>query len=103
MRDEATTSGSASAAPPPSSEAIAVDESLPHATVQVRLHDGSRVRVRANLSHTVKQLQAHVASLTPGVTFELRAGFPPKSLAARMDETLEQASLLSEAVVQAAL
>eukprot|EP00962_Isochrysis_galbana_P020443 scaffold5969_cov103-Isochrysis_galbana.AAC.1 len=97
--------GSSSSAPvaPPSCEAITVDETLPQTTVQVRLQDGTRVRVTANHSHTVKQLHAHVASLTPNLAFELRAGFPPKSLAPQMDATLEQASLLSEAVVQAPL
>lgn len=77
-----------------------LDESQPTTTLQVRLHDGSRKLVKANHSHTVAQLQAHVAALTPGVSFELRGGFPPKPLTPSADKTLKEAGLLSESIVQ---
>ncbi|EOD14060.1 hypothetical protein EMIHUDRAFT_429219 [Emiliania huxleyi CCMP1516] len=98
MRDEA--SSSSSAAPPPEAAELVLDESQPTTTLQVRLHDGSRKLVKANHSHTVAQLQAHVAALTPGVSFELRGGFPPKPLTPSADKTLKEAGLLSESIVQ---
>ncbi|EOD28219.1 hypothetical protein EMIHUDRAFT_234983 [Emiliania huxleyi CCMP1516] len=65
----------------------------------VRLADGSRTTVRANKSHTLEALHAHIASLTPGVAFSLRAGFPPKRLG-ELGRTLEEAGLLNEAITQ---
>ena len=51
-------------------------------------------------SHTVAQLRAHVATLTPpGVAFELSAGFPPKKLT-ESESTLKDAGLLNEAIIQ---
>ena len=55
--------------------------------------------VKANKSHTVLQLRAHVATLTPGVAFTLKAGFPPKELT-EMEKSLEAAGLCGEAIVQ---
>ena len=75
------------------------DESKPTTTLQVRLHDGSRKVVKANKSHTVSEIKAHVATLTPGIAFTLKAGFPPKELA-EMEKSLEDAGLLGEAIVQ---
>jgi len=50
-----------------------------------------------------QELKDHIASLAPGVSFELRAGFPPKPLSQQMDATLKEAGLLLESIVQAAL
>lgn len=80
--------------------AIPVDESKPTATIQVKLVDGRKERVVLNLSHTVADLQAKVASFkatTKG--FVLLAGFPPKPLADPR-ATLEAAGLKSAAVTQ---
>ena len=87
MRDEASTSGegSSSAAAPTEAQPLTLDESAPTTTLQVRLADGSRKMVKANHTHTVLQLRQHIATLTPGVSFSLRGGFPPKPLA---DESL---------------
>lgn len=78
---------------------LVLDESSPTTTLQVRLSDGSRKVVKANKSHTVLQLQQHIATFTPGISFSLRAGFPPKKLS-DMDKTLEEAGLLNESVTQ---
>ena len=75
------------------------DSRLAPARLQIRLADGSRKVVKANKSHTVLQLRAHVATLTPGVAFTLKAGFPPKELT-EMEKSLEDAGLLGEAIVQ---
>lgn len=80
-------------------EELVVDASAPTTTLQVRLADGSRKVVKANQSHTVLQLYGHVATLTPGASFELMAGFPPKKLT-EMEKTLAEAGLLSESITQ---
>jgi len=97
MRDE--TAVNTAAAPPTSAEEIVVDPSQPTTTLQIRLHDGSRKVVKANHSHTVLQLRQHVATLTPGISFELSTTFPRKKLT-ELDSTLAQAQLLNETVVQ---
>jgi len=99
MRDDAAASSSASAAPEVAAAALVLDESAPTTTLQVRLADGSRKMVKANHTHTILQLRQHIATLTPGITFSLRGGFPPKPLA---DEslTLKDANLLNETIVQ---
>mmetsp|Transcript_13046 Transcript_13046/g.43416 ORF Transcript_13046/g.43416 Transcript_13046/m.43416 type:complete len:232 (-) Transcript_13046:45-740(-) len=90
--------GAAAAAASEGSPLVVVEDS-PTTTLQVRLADGSRTTVRANKSHTLEALHAHIASLTPGVAFSLRAGFPPKRLG-ELGRTLEEAGLLNEAITQ---
>ncbi len=77
-----------------------LDEAAPTATLQVRLADGRRERVVLNLSHTVGQLQARVATMG-GTTrpFMLLAGVPPRPLA-DPSLTLEAAGLKSAAITQ---
>ena len=78
-----------------------MDANAPTTTLQVRLADGSRELVKANHTHTILQLRQHIATLTPGVAFSLRGGFPPKPLE---DESLPlaDAKLLNETIVQSA-
>jgi len=98
MRDEA--SGASSSAPPPEEGAeLVVDASLPTTSLQIRLHDGSRKVLKANHTHTLLQLRAHVASLTPGISFELATTFPRKKLT-ELDQTLAEAGLLNQTIVQ---
>lgn len=99
MRDEAASSSSA--APPTTDGAeLVLDHSAPTTTLQIRLHDGSRKVVKANHTHTVLQLRAHVASLSPAASaFELATTFPRKKLA-ELDKTLAEAGLLNETIVQ---
>ena len=96
MRD---TSEPSSSSGPTDPIELVLDESAPTTTLQVRLADGSRKVLKANKMHTVLQLQQHIATLTPGLAFSLRAGFPPKKLS-EMDKTLEEAGLLNEAITQ---
>lgn len=105
MREPPAEGAETPAAVPPtnSHELLSVDAAEPQTTLHVRLHDGKRTVIQANHSHTVRQLEGHVAALTPAVAFELRAGFPPKSLAPHMDKTLKAAGLLSESILQAAV
>jgi len=80
------------------SEALVLDEAAPTTTLQVRMADGSRKIVKANHTHTVAQLKAHVATFAPGASFTLKGGFPPKPLE---DDslTLADAKLLNESIV----
>mmetsp|Transcript_1809 Transcript_1809/g.3722 ORF Transcript_1809/g.3722 Transcript_1809/m.3722 type:complete len:275 (-) Transcript_1809:1059-1883(-) len=99
MREPTETSGS-EAAPPTEAAALVLDEAAPTTTLQIRMHDGSRKIVKANHSHTVLQLRAHVASLSPGIgAFELSTTFPRKKLS-DFDQTLAQAELLNQTIVQ---
>ena len=80
------------------SEELAVDDAAPTTTLQVRMADGKRKLVKANHTHTLAQLKAHVATFAPGVAFTLKGGFPPKPLT---DDaaTLADAGLLGESLV----
>ena len=60
MREEGASS-SASAAPAAEAAALTVDDAQPTTTLQVRLADGSKVRVKANQSHTILQLRQHIS------------------------------------------
>jgi len=96
MRDESAPGPSSG---PTEAAELVLDDGAPTTTLQVRLADGSRKMVKANKTHTVLQLQQHIATFTPGLAFSLRAGFPPKKLE-EMDKTLEAAGLLNESITQ---
>jgi len=95
--DSATSSSSP--APIVDARALVVDVDAPTTILQVRLADGSRKLVKANHTHTVLQLRTHISTLSPGLTFTLKVGFPPKPLP---DEqlSLADAKLLNETIVQ---
>lgn len=46
---------------PDAAEVPEVDASQPSTTLQIRLHDGRRVRAQLNMSHTVRHIQAIIA------------------------------------------
>ncbi|CAN0406497.1 unnamed protein product [Ectocarpus fasciculatus] len=46
---------------PDASEAPEVDASQPSTTLQIRLHNGRRVRAQLNMHHTVRHIQAIIA------------------------------------------
>ena len=64
--------------------AWSVDEGAPTTSIQLRLRDGSRVVGRFNLTHTVADVRAFIASASPANasgTYSLQlSGFPPKRL-----------------------
>lgn len=100
MRDEGASSAAAPVVPIEAQE-LTVDTGQPTTTLQVRLADGNRKIVKANHTHTVLQLRMHIATLTPGIGFTLKGGYPPKLLDAD-DLTLADAKLLNETIVQSA-
>eukprot|EP01128_Nolandella_sp_AFSM9_P001845 TRINITY_DN12250_c0_g1_i1.p2 TRINITY_DN12250_c0_g1~~TRINITY_DN12250_c0_g1_i1.p2 ORF type:complete len:311 (-),score=92.95 TRINITY_DN12250_c0_g1_i1:148-1080(-) len=94
------TSSSSGGGSQATAKAVVVDDTKKATTLQVRLHDGSRMKVRLNLTHTIGELRSHIEANHPtGKAFELRTTFPPKALS---DDSLsiEAAGLANAAVVQ---
>ncbi|KAG8457534.1 hypothetical protein KFE25_004170 [Diacronema lutheri] len=76
-----------------------VDASAPTTSVQLRMADGARKVLKLNVSHTVGDLRAHVATLTPaGRPFELAIAMPRHVLADDAP-TLKEAGLLNNTLV----
>ncbi|XP_049814906.1 NSFL1 cofactor p47 isoform X1 [Schistocerca nitens] len=81
---------------------IAVDQSLPTTTVQIRLADGSRLVGQFNHSHTIGDVRRYIITARPQYehqVFSLLTTFPSKQL----DDnavTLKQAGILNAAILQ---
>lgn len=77
-----------------------VDESKPTTSVQVRLADGTRLVVRANLTHTVADLRGFVSASRPQTQqFVLQTTFPNRELS-DASQTIEEAKLQNAVIVQ---
>ncbi|CAM9364244.1 unnamed protein product [Choristocarpus tenellus] len=77
-----------------------VDNSQPSTTLQIRLHDGRRVRAQLNMHHTVQHVQAIIQREGAGVApYVLMAGYPPSALS-DAKQTLEQAGLKGASITQ---
>ena len=48
--------------------------------MQVRLADGSRITMEANLDTPMQQVYNHIATVSGVLNFELMGGFPPKPI-----------------------
>lgn len=81
---------------------LAVDDSKPSTSIQLRLSDGTRMVARFNYHHTIVDIRAFIDAARPGggSTYQLQAmGFPPKPLNDPM-QTIEQAGLINSVVLQ---
>lgn len=79
-----------------------LDESKPMTTIQIRLHDGQRVKVKFNKNHKVGDICSWVEkqlNLPSGTRYELLGGYPSKSLD-NLDVTIEEANLGGSMIVQ---
>jgi len=77
---------------------IHVDETAPTTTVQVRTHNGQRLTIKANHTHTVGDLRAHIEAECPTKKpFELRTTFPPQAVGSDQ-MTIKEAGLLNAAL-----
>jgi len=79
---------------------IEVDESKPTTTLQIRLHNGERLNIKCNHTHTVGDIRAHIEAAKPtGKAMELRTTYPNKILS---DDyaTIKDENLLNAAIVQ---
>eukprot|EP00096_Caligus_rogercresseyi_P010447 TRINITY_DN3810_c0_g1_i1.p1 TRINITY_DN3810_c0_g1~~TRINITY_DN3810_c0_g1_i1.p1 ORF type:complete len:392 (+),score=149.16 TRINITY_DN3810_c0_g1_i1:86-1261(+) len=81
---------------------VKVDDSKPVTTLQVRLHNGTRLLVKLNHSHTVGDLRRYIRLSRPEVasmtSFALLTTFPNKELS-NDEETLQDAELLGAAIL----
>eukprot|EP00286_Rhodomonas_abbreviata_P005735 CAMPEP_0181317860 /NCGR_PEP_ID=MMETSP1101-20121128/16695_1 /TAXON_ID=46948 /ORGANISM="Rhodomonas abbreviata, Strain Caron Lab Isolate" /LENGTH=222 /DNA_ID=CAMNT_0023425285 /DNA_START=33 /DNA_END=704 /DNA_ORIENTATION=+ len=78
---------------------VTVDESKPCTTIQIKLHNNTRLTQRFNLSHSVQDLYAFVASATPGAEFTLATTYPRATLS-DMPASLADAKLDNAAIQQ---
>merc|ERR1712235_227598 len=90
----ASESSTSSAAPTTS------DPTKPTTKLRIRLASGKQVVQEFNQSHTVTDLKNFCAASSGGKNFELRAGFPPKPIDLNSEQTLQDAKLLNETVIQ---
>jgi len=94
-----TTTTAATAAP----KSFSVDKSKPVTTLQIRLHDGTKLVATFNLSHTVLDLRNFIdASQTGKRPYQIMTTFP-KVILTNTEQTLEEAKLLNTVVVQSLL
>lgn len=66
--------------------------------MQVRLADGQRVVVEANLDTNLHDVFNHIATISGVSNFELFGGFPPKPLS--LDSTVEKSDLADSTLIQ---
>ncbi|XP_055607595.1 NSFL1 cofactor p47 [Uranotaenia lowii] len=84
------------------SSELAIDESQPVTTLQIRLADGSRLTARFNQSHTVENIRQYIINARPeyaAQNFALLTTFPSKELT-EGEKTLKDAGLLNAAIMQ---
>lgn len=82
---------------PPS---YSVDPNRPSTTLQIRLHDGTRLNATFNLDDTVQTLIQFVQASRPNVgAFQLQTSFPRKVLT-DPSQTIEQAGLKGAVLLQ---
>eukprot|EP01125_Pyxidicula_operculata_P013206 TRINITY_DN4367_c0_g3_i1.p1 TRINITY_DN4367_c0_g3~~TRINITY_DN4367_c0_g3_i1.p1 ORF type:complete len:348 (+),score=121.32 TRINITY_DN4367_c0_g3_i1:534-1577(+) len=95
-----TSSSSSSSGSKATACSVVVDSSQPVTTIQIRLHDGSKLVAKFNLTHTVGDIRSHIEANHPtGKSFELRTSFPPAVLS---DDkvTIQDAKLANAALIQ---
>ncbi|KAF5728897.1 putative NSFL1 cofactor p47 [Tripterygium wilfordii] len=95
------TSAPLNSAPTPSM-GLVLDETLPSASVQLRLADGTRMIAHFNYHHTINDVRAFMDASRPGgaQNYQLQlVGFPPKVLN-DPTQTIEQAGLANSVVIQ---
>lgn len=99
-RSTPTTSTPVQPVTPPS---YSVDPNRPSTTLQIRLHDGTRLNATFNLDTTVQTLIQFVQAARPNVgTFQLQTSFPRKILT-DPSQTIEQAGLKGAVLLQTLL
>ncbi|XP_078034991.1 NSFL1 cofactor p47 [Augochlora pura] len=78
-----------------------LDESKPVTTLQIRLADGTNVKVQFNLTHTVSDLRQYIITMRPQYAtreFSLLTTYPTKELPD--DKTIEEAGIQNTAIIQ---
>ncbi|GMH43946.1 hypothetical protein BSKO_11880 [Bryopsis sp. KO-2023] len=85
----------------PGAEWAGPDESQPTTSIQIRMHDGSRMVAQFNHNHTVLDIRRFIAAARPemGVTYSLLTAFPSANLTDD-SATIEGAGLLNAVIIQ---
>ncbi|XP_057431532.1 plant UBX domain-containing protein 4 [Lotus japonicus] len=99
---EPTVASAPSNSAPSLSSGLAVDQSLPSTSIQLRLADGTRLVSHFNYHHTISDIRAFIDASRPGgqQNYQLQMmGFPPKVLTDE-NQTIEQAGLANSVVMQ---
>jgi len=79
---------------------IKIDESQPTTSIQIRLHDGSRLVAKFNLTHKISDIRAYINSTKPTSSgYDLMTSFPQKILTDE-SQTLGGAGLNNAVVIQ---
>lgn len=81
---------------------IVANSAEPTTNVNLRLHNGTTLKVQVNLTHTIQDLVDHAASHCPvpaGSVVSLMTTFPKKVLSA-LDQTVKEAQLQNAVVIQ---
>eukprot|EP00741_Cyanophora_paradoxa_P007737 tig00001206_g7486.t1 len=80
---------------------LEVDASKPTTTLQIRLHDGTRLVAKFNLTHTVQHIRNFCEAALPmrGKAYDLMTTFPNKVLT-DFGVSIQDAGLASAAIVQ---
>lgn len=78
-----------------------IDDKKPTTTLQIRLHNGQRIRELLNMDHTIRDLHAIIQLYDAGAQpYTLLAGFPPRPVSTDLTHTIEQAGLKGAAITQ---
>jgi len=79
---------------------LAVDTSAPVTSLQIRLHDGTRLVAKFNHSHTVGDIMGFVDNALPGkFPYQLQTSYPVKVLTDE-NQTITEAGLLNAVLMQ---
>lgn len=92
------------AVPPPQApkREIVVNSSEPTTNINLRLHNGTAIKVQVNLTHTVEDLLDHAAAHCPpptGASVSLMMNFPKKVLT-DAKQTVKDAQLQNATIIQ---
>lgn len=78
-----------------------IDDKQPTTTLQIRLHNGTRLRATLNLTHTIRDIHAIVyVNEAAAQSYTLLAGFPPRPLSTDLTQTIEEANLQGASITQ---
>ena len=83
-------------------QSLKLDESKPTTQIQIRLSDGSRLVIKANQTHTIRDLRVYINTARPeyfGRVYSLNSSFPNKELTEEQ-QSLKDANVLNAVITQ---
>jgi UBX domain-containing protein 1 len=95
----ATPSRTTSTKPRAGGPGVVVNEAEPVTTLQIRLHDGSRMVAKFNHSHTIGHIRQHIDAHTGGGRYVLQTTIPVRILGDD-SQTIKDAGLINAVIVQ---